>query len=409
MQPHELRSESFSHYPPQGRAFAVKYLAVLRQVPLALLPILLREIMDYDWCFPAEQRSLARQFDYLQTLQPSSFTSLMAPFAAVRLPGEASRIDWVNHPQHFSERLSALLWSTLQVDDYRKAAIEYQATLGQAIVDKPPSVSRFTIVLVGQGVTQTHAAVFRLLRPHGALFTSVEPNRGMETLVEFVKERAQKYPERYAHWYIDGGKAEAACGTRQGITVTSYNGLAPFALKELTLTENFVERKERTMSVGPEDIESFMAGLGPADIGLHGLADDAVLRHFEARIFTEGAGTQVFSTTFVQWAAREAMRRAQPVTMLARFAPRQRMAPMNELLTRNPLTQSTDPEGSLIDADMGAYYTWINQKRLAGADQARFLAWFEGHGLALAIAPTLPKGTTSDTPGDMKKILQWMS
>jgi hypothetical protein len=134
-----------------------------------------------------------------------------------------------------------------------------------------------------------------------------------------------------------------------------------------------------------------------------------VLRHFEVKLLTEGAGTQVFSTTFVQWAAREAMRRAQPITMLVRFSPRQRMAPMNELLKRNPLEQETDPEGSLVDADMGAYYTWINLGRLAGADQARFLAWFEGHGLAVAIAPGVPAGTTSDVSTGMAKILEWMT
>ena len=58
MQPHELRPESFSRYPPQGRAFAVKHLVVLQQVPLVLLPILLLEIIGYDWCFPVEQRIL---------------------------------------------------------------------------------------------------------------------------------------------------------------------------------------------------------------------------------------------------------------------------------------------------------------------------------------------------------------
>ena len=81
---------------------------------------------------------------------------------------------------------------------------------------------------------------------------------------------------------------------------------------------------------------------------------------------------------------------------------------MNELLQRDPLTQLTDTEGSLIDADMGAYYTWINQGRLTGADQARFLVWFEDHELAVAIAPTLPRGTTSDVPTNMKAILEWM-
>lgn len=191
--------------------------------------------------------------------------------------------------------------------------------------------------------------------------------------------------------------------------MTSYNELAPFALKELTLMEDFIERAGKTASAGPEAAQSFMAALSPTDLGLHGSSDDAVLRHFEVKLLTEGAGTQVFSTTFVQWAAREAMRRAQPITMLARFAPRQRMAPMNELLKRDPLTQQTDPEGSLVDADMGAYYTWINQGRLPGADRARFLAWFEGHRLAIAIAPDLPRGTTSDVSTSMTKILEWMS
>jgi hypothetical protein len=409
MQPHQLNSESFSRYPPQGKAFAVKHLVVLRQIPLVLLPILLRVIIEYDWCFPVEQRMLDRQFDYLETLQPPSFASLMAPFAAVRLPSEVSKIDWVNNPQRFSEQLSALLWSTQQIDDYRKAASQYQVRMEQVLAGEPTVTHRLTMVVVGQGVSQSNAPLFRMLRPHGALFTNVEPGGGMETLIEFINERAQKFPEKYAHWYIDGGHAEPACGAQQGVTVTSYNELAPVALKELTLMEDFIERAGQSASAGAEAAQSFMAALNPTDLGLHGNADEAVLRHFEVKLLTEGAGTQVFSTTFVQWAAREAMRRAQPITMLARFAPRQRMAPMNELLKRNPLTQQMDPEGSLVDADMGAYYTWINQGRLSDADQARFLAWFEGHGLAVAIAPDLPGGTTSDVSTNMHKVLEWMN
>jgi len=55
---------------------------------------------------------------------------------------------------------------------------------------------------------------------------------------------------------------------------------------------------------------------------------------------------------------------------------------MNELLTGTGRTVATDPEGSLIDADMGAYYTWLNQQRLPGAEASRFVVWFEGHGEA---------------------------
>jgi len=71
--------------------------------------------------------------------------------------------------------------------------------------------------------------------------------------------------------------------------------------------------------------------------------------------------------------------RAQHITLFARFATRQTNAPLEQLLARDPLQQPQDREGSLVDADMGAYYTWINQSRLAGAEQSRFLAWFEDH------------------------------
>ena len=120
-----------------------------------------------------------------------------------------------------------------------------------------------------------------------------------------------------------------------------------------------------------------------------GGAPDAVLSRFQLSLLTEGSGTQVFSTTFVQWAAREALRRAQPLTLLLRFAPRQRASPMNELLAEAQRKPELDPPGSLIDADMGAYYTWLNQQRLAGAEKSSFLVWFENHNEALAIGPVL--------------------
>ena len=108
--------------------------------------------------------------------------------------------------------------------------------------------------------------------------------------------------------------------------------------------------------------------------------------HFELSLLTEGAGTQIFSTTFVQWAAREALRRAQPITLYARFAPRQPGTVDAGAPDRSARQPALDPQGSLIDADMGAYYTWLNQQRLTGADESRFLVWFEDHSEAVVAA-----------------------
>ena len=157
--------------------------------------------------------------------------------------------------------------------------------------------------------------------------------------------------------------------------------------------------------MGPEHLRSVMAQLRPVDLGLDSIPD-AVLARFQLKVLTEGSGTQIFSTTFAQWAAREALRRAQPLTMVVRFAPRQRQRPMNELLYGNKEVE-LDPEGSLVDGDMGAYYNWLNQQRLPGAAESAFIAWFEGHNEAVAIGPGVPRGTVSNAPTDLKQILRW--
>ena len=133
---------------------------------------------------------------------------------------------------------------------------------------------------------------------------------------------------------------------------------------------------------------------------------DEVLDRFQVRLLTEGSGTQIFSTTFAQWTARELLRRAQPLTLVVRFAPRQRQRPMNELLTHDQDNAELDPIGSLVDGDMGAYYHWINQQRHAGAEQSSFLVWFEGHQQALAIAPSLPRGVASTSVMDLGELVK---
>jgi hypothetical protein len=133
---------------------------------------------------------------------------------------------------------------------------------------------------------------------------------------------------------------------------------------------------------------------------------DPVLDRFQVKIFTEGSGTQIFSTTFAQWTTREALRRAEPLTLMVRFAPRQLQRPMNDMLANKDTHPEVDPVGSLRDGEMAAYYHWINQRRLPEADHSAFLIWFEGHNTALLIAPGLPRGTRSTSEMDLKGLVR---
>jgi hypothetical protein len=407
MLPSSLREKSFSHYPAQARALAVASLPTLQRIPLAVLPLILSQLINFDWLFPPEKRDMKEQLGYVAVLQASDFDALMQPFGAIHVPQQITDSDWVNRPKEFVERLSAFLWSVHQIDDYHRAIESYMQRLNAGAAKDPPETPRLTIVVIGAGVKETQLPVFRRLRPHGTLFTSVNADSAWQAIAAAVETRAEQFPREHAHWYIDGGEPDAGLRAARKIDLVSYSELAPVVRKELALLNRYVNQPPAGDTTNVEAMISYMADLTPQELGLGG--SDPVLQRFAVELLTEGSGTQVYSTTFVQWAARECLHRAQPLTLVARFTPRQEAGTMNQLLARDPFTQPTDAEGSLVDADMGAYYTWINQNRLPGAEQAKFFAWFEGHNTVIAIGPAMAKGTTSDMPVDLKKVMEWMA
>jgi len=395
--PSELRPESFAGYPPEARAFAVEHIAVLRQMPLALLPSFLNEAIGYDWKLPAERGQIAREMGCLAGLTPEQLAARMQGFARLRLNAELEAADWVNVPSGFLEQLTAWLWSTHQMDAFHAAANGYTAYLADAAPAPAPAMARVVIVIVGRGVEETSFNPFRKLRPHGTYFNRVKAEGGVETLLAYASARAAvPGGDGFEHWYIDGGVS----ATAPGLTRVSYEALGPARAALLERTERIINSGD----AGPEALRSMLARMRPEDVGMSGAAPGQVLERFQLSLLTQGSGTQIFSTTFVQWAGRECLRRAQPVTLVLRYAPRQQQQTMNAMLS-GAAAGGPDAAGSLIDADMGAYYTWLNLQRLPGSGQARFLAWFEGHGEAVAIGPDLPRGTISDSAIDMKGLV----
>jgi hypothetical protein len=402
MQPRDLTPAQFAGYPPQARKLVTDHLDTVRHLPLAFLPLLLREAMAYDWKFPVERRDLDHQFHYLEAMNRDQLEACMRPFTALRLAPELEQVDWVNNPAEFSERLSAHLWATHQVEAFRSASVDYVHKLNTAKAAETLPFPRLAIVIVGDGVMQNKLPLFRKLRPYGTHFRNVRPENGCSLLLEAVAARAGKHDESFAHWYIDGGKARPVPAS--SVTSVSYSALNPVRLALVSRMRQVMEN-----GGGPEKLRSLLAQMKPEELGLNGTGDAAVLNRLQISLLTEGSGTQLFSTTFVQWAAREVLRRAQPLTVLARFAPRQREESMRELISGIRSTPVPDPEGSLVDADMGAFYTWINLQRLPQADKSAFLVWFENHGEAVAIAPGLARGRESTESLSIAEVLNRLS
>ena len=261
MLPVDLKADQFAGYPPQARSLVVAHLEGLRQLPLAFLPSLLREVIDYDYKFPAECVSIDRELANLSSLSPAQVKDWFQAFSQFTLPPKLRQFDWINQPSQFVEQLSAHLWTTQQLDAFRKAAIAYGDRLRSTIPAQTMPARRLGIAVIGQGVDTYDAPLFRNLRPHGAYFGGVKPDNGLSLLLNAVADRAKAHPVAYGHWYIDGGEPADHSPL---LTCVSYGELEPV---RAALLHNIQTELQRP-GMGPEELSTHMARLVPSDLGM---------------------------------------------------------------------------------------------------------------------------------------------
>jgi hypothetical protein len=392
MTPDQLTTASFSSYPPQARQFAIAHLALLRELPIAVAPAFLREIIVFDSRFPAERHTFERQCVWLESLTPEQRARLLAPFRQISMPSNLAAKDWVAAPQAFLEALTAYLWSSSQIDAYRRAAQDLLAVP----LDETPQKDRFVVVIVGKDATGSSPQLFRKLAPHGVTLRNLQwtPETPRQ-LHAAMQQRVASQTAPYTHWYIDGGEPWPHDGS--AVQLLSYAQLRP-------VREDVLERMNRFTQSGPggaEGMRSMLEQLNPVQSGTDAVTSDPLMQHFITMLFVEGSGTQIYSTSFVQWAARETLRRAQPEQLLVRFAPRQRQRTLNQLFDAATNVEVPDPEGSLRDADISAYYILLDLLRIADPAHITFLAWRENRGHAVLISPRAPAGKSDDAALDL--------
>ena len=400
MKPEELSARSFDRYPPRARAVAVQHLEQLKQLPVPVLASFLDRIVGWDWRFPTERDQLAAQLNALERLTPERLRQLARPFADISLPPELARLDWLNAPAIFLEQLTAYLWSAQKIDGYRAGA--------KALVDElsPPDsapatrAQRLVIVTCGADLAAGNYPLFSKLRKHGLRATNVSGDSADGWLAEVLSRRTAQSTTPYAHWLLDGDAAHRSAAREGGLVYLSYRQAEPVRTAVLKVMERAV-----ASGWGPELLRSRLAQLSPSDCHADAITNDPILQHFVVALFAEGSGTQIYSTSFVQWSAREILRRAHPETLVVRVTTRVRQRTLNEFVSGGGATAEPDRAGSAIDGDLAAYYTWLELQKLPGAERSVFLAWFAGHREALLIGPGVPKNVSTANPLTLAQVL----
>ena len=380
---------------------SAEQLRLLEDLPVPLAAVMMHQVSRADRLFPVERRELDGTLKSLMAPRPKSTEQSVEMFATLRLSPELQRLDWRSDPAGFVERMTAELWSSGQIETFRNAAkllAPSASAVGQGTQE--PS-SRFVVIVLDRRLRAASESpmLFRRLRPQGTFFPHTEDNRGMETLERWMAARASADAEPYAHWKIAGDRWSESSNAQ--VVSLSYDGLSVERRKLLAF---FNATRNSAASGGPEGLRQALLHLTPEQIVLISI-DDPVLRTFAMDIFTEGSGTQLYATTFVQWTIREALRRAQPQSLLARFSSRSKATSIDMRMTKPELEPPPDDAGSLIDAEMGAYLSYVNLMRLPNPDRASFLVWHEGYGQALLVGRGMPQGSESTSAMTLERIL----
>ena len=133
-----------------------------------------------------------------------------------------------------------------------------------------------------------------------------------------------------------------------------------------------------------------------------------VLLAFVRDVLLTGNGTLLMNNTFVEWAAVQALRRAQPRILVTRYGVRDRLKPFSSMILFSqprasdhlPIVQ--DPVGSFIDVEQLSYYVWLNaEKSPAYRGKTLYLFLAEGVEEMLAIRSDMPPAAISQLPPAM--------
>jgi hypothetical protein len=396
MIPSELKADDFRSYPGESRRAAVGYLEALRRLPPAICPSFLVQIRNVPTNFPAETTSLHAKLELLKKMPISKFAILVEPLDRIHLPDELLHRDWVDSPAAFVTAMTAHLWSSGQIDLFREGTQSFFA----ALPEPQSQDSHLLIVVLGRDAKPSEAS-FGKLRRFGLVVHKLEEPDVSKRLLQVIASRAANDPSKYAHWYIDGGTPWSIDGDADLLTQVSYGSLAPLRMRVLARMKDTIVSGD----AGTEAMQTRLSGLTPEALRADDIVSDRVLQRFYTELFTMSSGPQIFSTSFVQWTGRELMRRAQPRTILLRYAPRQHHRTFNEMVAQVEAETVLDPEGSLRDAEMGAYYAWLEASRMVPVSMLTTLVWLEGTSKLLVVAPGAPSGTDTNTALTIDKIL----
>jgi hypothetical protein len=402
----------------EAAALARAHDDVLRRLPSTVRAFILVELQKWATRFPAEQRYQRALLEHLSQLAPDQLRQSSGGIASVETEAALDRIG-ERDPARFQDLAQAALRKQNLVPAWRREVDLFFQQIDPALEARlfPPAAPRRVVLQVyGSGIAVQPAKLWSRLEATGvripltldgvknadgylhALFGARPDSPNDSSL--FGRLQGEAGFASTDAWFIEAHAALhdlvrqlPAAGPARSLTGLSYERLLPYR-DELMRT---LFRKVQSGVESPQAFAAFARGLtlGPDPGTL--LNPDAIVEAFVREVLLTGNGTLFVNNTFVEWAAVQALRRAQPRLLVTRYGVRDKLKPFSSLLlfsqprTSDQIPLIEDPLGSFIDVEQLSYYVWVQaEKNAAYRKKTLYLFLAENHEELLAIRSDVP-------------------
>jgi hypothetical protein len=394
----------------EAAALAKPHASMLDRLPATFHASILIELEKWATLFAAERAYQRALVEHLAGLPAADRDRLFA--AVSRVEGEAGCDKLTARaPGAFQDEAQAALRKRRLLTRWRQdvdAVFQAIQPALDARLHPADGPRRLIVQIYARDIAVQVEQLWSRFRGHGVRVPlALEGTRGSEAFLRglfgggtgdaaptlFASAGGGTDPTPLDAWLIESGEtlhastepASAAAATSTGLSYARLRGYRD------DLTKALYEK----IQAGVESPQAFAAyarslRIAPRPGALRHAPD--VVQAFVRDLFLTGNGTLFVNNTFVEWAAVQAIRRAQPRLLVARYGVRDKMKPFSSLLlfsqprASDQIPDIEDPVGSFVDVEQLSHYVWLNaEKSPAYRQRTLHLLLAEGIDTMLAI------------------------
>ena len=363
---------------------------VIKRLPLTFLPFVNQQLREWNYLFPNERQSVERLLLYVDGMSQEQSDDLFRP--VVELEEEMGVRNW----KQFSKteqtiQNSSLLASTPNFQDWRRAVqAVFDVADARAIkngVGKKTG-NRLVLLDIPHPLSVDPANAWRRWHDLGKpVQLDLDVKGRSSTAFEFLLAedtgntstglltiaRNRAHSSAADVWVVDAAKTlPESILTQSSASGSSSTILLNYGRLD-ALRQSF-SHEMNTMRKDLADADAVFDHLRKVDVVPMcppEVAADPATCEFVRALYLSGNGAVIFSNSFVEWASSEALRRARPVFLAARFGVRTKPKPFTGVAVFgdpdkiNPLPPVDDLPGSSMDAQILALYVWLAASRYA--------------------------------------------